>query len=670
MTREELGWWGERWLSYLQGELGVGPESDGQVKSAHRAEGQVRIQKGRVAARVWVSERKQVEATLRVRPWTEREWRRATEAMAASPELAQRVLSGTLGAELEEALAALGQPLFPAPGPGAARCTCAGSGSCRHLNYLAVQTAELLDANPFLWLEVLGRGRAELLAEVKGRLSDKATPSASVAGEVALTAPDAGEPLDPARFWKTGADPAAVRARPGSTAAPDALLRSLGPLPVEEALYLLPSREEVRVDEVLRRMVVRVARTATALSLGELEPAYRPSVVMGKTVSLAARLAHEAGEALRAEDAVLLIDDLYPRCPTAVALGDEEAARKPLREACALLPPDLITVAGRYAGPAAALLREAEFHHVVTLDEWVEGEASSDADWVRALAAANRPRPMLAPWFERLEPEVGDALIIRPSESGVSVSLQRRAERDLTAPLHSDAVASRLLQVVTGMASSLSLSEGEAVATLLAEGAYRDDLHPDPLWLVPLLGPGLYLDPAERAVTRQPNHWRPGFARFVYGVWSGRDAAVAGFQAHLAGRATSRREVDETLATVAWWGRLWPGPQDQESGAESLGPFLHFLWNVAPREAARHRIEPGLVPEAMARWFAFLEERYPRATGAFTRHRLACTLGEHYADRCRTAPPEGAGEGTVLAWQAEGFRWMGPAHYLSGGSYR
>lgn len=671
MTRQTPGWWGERWLSYLQ-LMEIGPESEGQVKSAQRADGQVQIQKGRIIARVWVSERRQVEATVRIRPWTEREWRRAVGVIAASPELAQRLLSGTMGAELEEALTALQQPLFPARGPGAVRCTCSSKGgSCRHLNYLAVQTAELLDGNPFLWMEVLGRSRADLLAEIKARLSDKAAPATpSVEGEVALTTFEPGEPLDLGRFWQAPADPAAIRLRPGGAAAPDGLIRSLGPLPVEEVLHLLPSREEQRADEVLRRMVVQVARTASALSLGEVEPVYRPSLVTGKPISPAARLAQEVEEVLRAEDALLPLDDLYQHCPTALALGDEEAARRPLQEACELLPADLITVAGRYAGPASALLREAGFQHVVTLDEWLDGEASSDADWVRALAAANRSHPPLAPWFERLKPAVGDELQIRPREGGIEVTLKRRAERDPTAPLHSDAVASRLLQVLTGMAPTGSLAEQEAVAALLAEGAYRGDLHPDPIWLVPLLGPGLYLDPAERRVTRQPNSWQPGFPRFVYGVWTGRDAAVMGFQARLLKRWTSRREVEVATACITWWSRLWSGAQDQSGAIESLGPFLHFLWNVAPREAARRRIPADQLPAIMASWLGFLEETYPDAAGAFTRHRLACSLLEHYEERCRTAPPEGVGEGTTLAWQAEAFRWMGPAYYLSGGSYR
>lgn len=670
MTIQTEGWWSRRWLAWLRA-LQVGPETESQVKSAGKVEGQVRLEKGRVTARIWVGHRRKVEALLKVKPWGDREWRRVLDAIAARPDLSQRVLSGTMGPELDQALTELELPLFP--DQASVGCSCGNrSLRCRHFNYLALQTAQMLDGSPFLWLEVLGKGRQELLADLKGRLADREEAKSPTRddpeGEVALTAPQAGEPLDPARFWETDLDPETISVRPGASTAPDGLIRALGPLPVEEPLFLLPAREPVTAHEYIRRMVVRVGRTATALALGEREPAYRIGPAVGKPVPLAARLAREVEEVVRAEGAMLLLDDLWQRCPTAMALG-EEAVRKPLQEACSLLPPDLITVAGRYVGPGQSLLEGATFRHVVTLAEWQAGEGDEDADWVRALAAAGRPRVSLAPYFRQLRPEVGDELWLTLHEGGLAVSLKRRAERELEERLHADAVAARLLQVLTGLTRTGALPEREAVAALLAEGGYRGDLQPDPLWLLPLLGPGLYPDPAGRAVTRQPNSWRPGFPRFVYANWR-RDQALMAYQARLMKEGLLRRPIEIASACITWWGRLWPGAQDQASALDSLGPFLHFLWNVAPREAARQRIPSEQVPAIMAGWFRFLEEAYPAARGAYAGHLLACSLLEHYAERCQTAPADDAGEGSVLAWQAEAYRWMGPALYLSTGSYR
>ncbi len=672
MATETQNWWAERWLAWGEA-LGLGPETEGQAKSARRLEGEVEIRPGRISARVWVSERRRVNVVFKVRPWSEKEWRKLLDAAATQPELAQRLLAGTMGAELEELAASLGLALFP--DSASVGCSCgAGHLHCRHLNYLLSQTAELLAGNPFLWLMVLGQERQELLAGLRGRLADarpggSRPPAAEAEDEAVVAAAESGEPLDLARLWQGPVDPGTVPARPGAGSAPEALLRSLGPLAAGEPLFLPPAREAYPVHEILQRMAGRVGRTANALALGEIEPAFAGGTLPGKPVSLAARIAPEVEGVLRAGGSMRLIDELYDLCPTARALGDEEAARRPLLDACQNLPPDLALIAGRYAGPVAALLEGAEFHHVVTFSEWLAGEASEDSDWVRALAATGAGRPALAPHFRRLQPQVGDLLRIR-LDGGLAVNLIPRAQRDLEAPLQSDAIAARALQALTGFAPRGVLSEGESVAALLAEGGYRDGMHPDPLWLVAILAPGLHSDPAERLIDRQPNGWRPGFSRYVYGVWPRRDDRLRSYQAGLMKAWVTRRELEAATACITWWNRLWPGAQDEPVVADSLASFLHFLWNVAPREAGRHRIPPDQVPRIMADWFTFLVDVAPSIADAVSPHRQACALTEHYADRLAAAPPDGASEGQVLAWQAEGFRWMGPTLVLSGGGYR
>jgi len=667
MTTEMLNWWSERWLTWGRA-LGLGPQTEGQARSAHRLDGQVRLQKGKVTARVWVSERRQVEAFLKVRPWGERDWRKLLDAVATQPDVAQRMLSGRMGAELEAVATELGLALFPPTATVGCACD-KKSIQCRHLNYLLAETAGQLAANPFLWLAVLGQERQELLAALRDRLSDRRPVESSPANEESVvTLADGGEPLDLARFWEPAADPLAVPVRAGAGSSPDALLRSLGPLEVGEPIYLPPERAVYPLHTILQRMVKQVGQAATALALGEEEPAFRGGSLPGKPVSLAARLAPEVEAVLREGGAMRLVDELYELCPTARTLGDEAVAHRHLLEACQSLPHDLVLVAGRYAGPARSLLQGAEFQHVVTFDEWLSGDAADDGDWVRGLAAAGWARPSLAPWFERNQPQVGDLLRIRLEERLV-VELLPRAERDPTALLQSDAVAARLLQALTGFAPRGALSEQEMVAALLAEGGYREGLHPDPLWLVAHLSPGLYSDPVERAITRQPTAWRPGFARYVYGVWPRRDDRLRSFQAGLMKRWATRQQIETATACITWWNRLWPGAQDEPGVKESLGSFLHFLWNVAPREAARHKLPVDQVPLILADWFRFLADLGPAMADAVTPHLRAISMREHYAERVATAPPDGSSEGQVLAWQAEGFRWIGPGHFFAGGGY-
>lgn len=670
MTLAEQGWWGERWLAWL-GALQVGPETDGQVKSAQRAEGEVRLQTGQLSARVRVGERKWVEAVFKVKPWNDKDWRRALEAIAQQPELAQRVLSGTMGAELEFALADVKLALFP--DKASLGCNCgARDVRCRHLNFLALQAAALLDENPFRWLEMLGRSRAQLLADLRGRLADRGRPAGrerpepTDEGEVALTAPSEGEPLDPARFWEGEVDPATIPVRPGGSVAPDGLIRSLGPLGVAESLFLLPSREPLATEEYIGRMVAQVGQTASALALGEVEPLYRAGLSQGKPVSLASRLADELVEVIRAEGVMLPLDELAERCPTAGALEGERGVRKALQEACAHLPSDLVLAGGRYVGPAAVLLRGAVLRHVLTFDEWRAGELDRDADWVRALGIAGWEPPAFAELLERLQPEVGDELWLHLGGPSLEVSHIRRRQRGERERLQSDRAAVQFTLGLIGMSPAGRVTEEEVVGALLAEGGYREGMNPDPVWLLPLLGPELAFDPATRALSRGPGSWRPGFPRFVYGVWPGRQSALITFQARLMRQGLSRREVEAATACVEWWSRLWPGAQDIPEAAESFGPFLHFLWNVAPREAGRQRIPLGSIPSTLDAWFAFLEERVP---GLYERHRAAVGLAVHYAERCRTLPAETSPE-LLGPWLAEGFRWMGPLHFMSGGAYR
>lgn len=664
MGEETLGWWGQQWLAWVRS-LQAGPVTDGQYRSALRAEGRLTVSRGRLVARVWAGEHRQVTAQIRLKPWTDRQWRTAVEAIAARSDLTQSVLSGYFGPNLAGALAEAGLALFP--GEAAVGCSCGNrSGRCRHLNYLVVEAAGQFDANPFLWLEVLGRERASITAELRAARADRE-------GQSRRRQRGPAEPVDPIWFWE-GAGPVGggVDAAGGDPPAdPGAFLRTLGPLEWEEPLYLMSAREQVSVDEALGRMVEQVGRDASVwLQGGPRPPGPSPQGSLpGKAVSLPERLLPEVEAVLRGREILCTVEELQDLCPTARALPDAAEALRALQGVCRRLTAPFVVVADRYVGRADALLAGVSFRHVITFEEWLEGRLSADADWVRGLAAAGRPQPPLEAELRRLQPEVGDELWLTPSREGLALRLVRRADRRPWEVLQADLTVGRMLPALMAQLQRDRLPEQEAVAALLAEGAYRDELHPDPIWLLPFLELGIYQDVAARAVTRLPLYWSHGFPRFLYGNWP-RDEALRWFQSRLMREGASAGEIEMATACVRWWMRLWPGVQDGPAGGESLGSFLEFLWNVAPREAVSQRVDPARIPSFMELWFATLEERYPAAAGVYAPHRKACQLTGHYADRLSTAPHAGAGRGPVLAWLAEGFRWIGPAHYVAHGSYR
>lgn len=697
----DLGWWGQQWLRYLRG-LGVGPGSDSQLRSARRSLARLTVARGRVEAEVPVGQSGHVEkAVLKVRPLAEKQWRRVVDAVAADPDVAARLLTGAMGPDLEAVFADLGLALFPEP-PGLApvRCSCRVR-SCRHLNVLAVQGAALVDGNPFLWLEALGMERAELFAQVRARLADGGHP-VPAAGEVALTeAAEPARPLAAERFWQTDVDPGTIPVRPGGSVLPDAVLRLLGPLPVPEApgevatvtlreqvvgktRITLPVPGRVPADELLRRYVVRIGTAAAALAAGERAPAHSPGEALpGKPVPPGVRLAPEVAEAVRQAGTLLSLEQLRPRCPTAAAVADG-SWRRMLADALSYLPPDLVALAGCWAGSRAAVLRGAAFRHVVTLADCLRGDLGPDADWVRALQVAGcqppyrveaggKPctvvdqgaRPSAAPrpgsLFAELQPEVGDEIqftVVDPEQPLLAATLTRRAARTYTSLQEPNLAAARALAGHMAATGQEQLSEQGAVAVLLAERRYRERISPDPVWLLPLQVEGLYSPPRGRGVTRLWNNWQPSFGRLAYDYWPAEGEALARFTVALANRGAGRREVEAALACVRRWCQHWPGAQDDVRKPAGAGAFLDFLWNVAPLALGRYA--PELVTRSLAAWFDFLCERQPALREAYQAQRAACGYVEAYAHRRRTAPPVRRDTDPALwAWKVEAYRWIG-----------
>ncbi|MBY6278394.1 hypothetical protein, partial [Symbiobacterium thermophilum] len=153
-------WLRERWLAYVDEERLLLPMTEGQRKSAGRGDARLTFARGEIAAEVSVGSSGAIAvATLRFRPFGVRDWRRVEAAIAADPEGARRLLSGAVGPELEQAFNQAGLSLFPAGRGRLPRCTCGQPLTCRHVRVLVVRAAAAFAANPFLWLQVLGRER-------------------------------------------------------------------------------------------------------------------------------------------------------------------------------------------------------------------------------------------------------------------------------------------------------------------------------------------------------------------------------------------------------------------------------------------------------------------------------------------------------------------------------
>jgi uncharacterized Zn finger protein len=224
-------WWSRRFIAVLES-CGM----SGRLARGRRyaRAGQVldfELSQGKVTARVQGSRPLPYQVHLSVLPLTTAQWCRVQDALAGQALFLAKLLAGEMPHEIEEVFAACGTPLFPLTAADLdMRCSCPDwEVPCKHLAAVCYVLAEEFDRDPFAMLAWRGKGRDELLAELRR------TASASAAPAPVLDA--AGPPLEEclADFWSPRLSPARLRslaAAPGS-GPPDLLLRMFPPPPVK-----------------------------------------------------------------------------------------------------------------------------------------------------------------------------------------------------------------------------------------------------------------------------------------------------------------------------------------------------------------------------------------------------------------------------------------------------
>jgi uncharacterized Zn finger protein len=166
-------------------------------------------------------------ARVAVRAFSAADWHRIERALAAEAIHAAQLLAGHLPGDLDALLAGFGLTLFPSDlSEIALDCSCAAwHKPCGHVTATCYVLAESFDVDPFGILAWRGRGREELLDNLRSH-------RVSALGHVAAAAPVRPAPALPvADFWAAGPrlDPPPVRV-PGAVRRPDALLEQLDPL--------------------------------------------------------------------------------------------------------------------------------------------------------------------------------------------------------------------------------------------------------------------------------------------------------------------------------------------------------------------------------------------------------------------------------------------------------
>lgn len=233
-------WWSQRFLAALESLTDTGRLGRGRSYARTGQVMDLRVEPGRVTARVQGSRPTPYDVRVNVRPLGDEQWTRVEEAMAAQAVFMAALLAGEMPTDIETAFTAAGLSLFPASSQDLETgCSCPDwANPCKHVAATFYILAEAFDEDPFLIFAWRGRAKDQLVERLRARRTRATPPDAPADGGAAD--PERGEetevaplPASPADFWRAGEALDGVRFHPRAAEVPDALLRRLGPPPVD-----------------------------------------------------------------------------------------------------------------------------------------------------------------------------------------------------------------------------------------------------------------------------------------------------------------------------------------------------------------------------------------------------------------------------------------------------
>jgi uncharacterized Zn finger protein len=223
-------WWSQRFIAVLES-FSMGPRlSRGR---SYARSGQVLdlvVGPGLAAARVQGSRVRPYKVDIAVAALSEKDWRRAEDAMASQAIFLASLLAGEMPRTIEEAFAECRLSLFPARlGDLRTSCSCPDwANPCKHIAAALYILAERFDEDPFLIFTWRGRPKEVLLENLRLLRADPEDAGAEAGPPPGdEEAPPLEDCLD--RFWQAGSELSSLRVRPVAAETPDALLRQLDP---------------------------------------------------------------------------------------------------------------------------------------------------------------------------------------------------------------------------------------------------------------------------------------------------------------------------------------------------------------------------------------------------------------------------------------------------------
>jgi uncharacterized Zn finger protein len=256
-------WWSKRWVGVLESfsmgtrlTRGRSYARQGQVIS-------IDVEPGMVKAKVQGSQPRPYNVKIKLKPLSDQEWDKVTDAMASQALFAAKLLAGEMPINIEEAFDAVNVALFPTAATDLdTDCSCPDyANPCKHIAAVYYLLAERFDEDPFLIFKLRGRSKEQIIETLREKrvATLPGEGSALPAGADGNAAVDTALPLLEEKldtFWQAGEALDTFTVKPGAPEVDKAILKRLGDAPFtvgSQNIAALLAKAYDAVDAALRK---------------------------------------------------------------------------------------------------------------------------------------------------------------------------------------------------------------------------------------------------------------------------------------------------------------------------------------------------------------------------------------------------------------------------------
>ena len=131
----------------------------------------IHIEPGGVKAKVQGSRPQPYSVTIKLKPLSDREWKKATDVMAGQAIFAAKLLAGEMPRDIEDAFRTARLSLFPARGRDLdTECSCPDwANPCKHIAAVYYLLAEEFDRDPFMLFALRGRTKGQIIETLRAK---------------------------------------------------------------------------------------------------------------------------------------------------------------------------------------------------------------------------------------------------------------------------------------------------------------------------------------------------------------------------------------------------------------------------------------------------------------------------------------------------------------------